>query len=199
MHWRTRFLLNIIQIVASPLLFVKLITWYFSLHFSLPSHVLFALAAITSYIYITSLWSQHVIRREASRLGCRTIPIVKGKWPGNIDLLLQLLNTSQESYAASWMYDFFREYQVNTINIRPLGMDLIMTCDHGAIKEMLAGGGTGNWEKGFSTREAVFDFFGKGIFAVDGDEWKAVRLPQTIQNNESNALAAPCYDAAISQ
>jgi hypothetical protein len=175
MHWRTRFLLNVVQLLAFPLLFVSFITRYYGLHLSIPSQVLLSFITITSYIYTTSQWNQHVIHREAFKLNCRTIPIAKGKWPGNLDLLLRLLRSPKTSYAAAWMFDLFREYQMNTINLRPLGVDLIVTCDHGAIKEMLAGG-SGNWEKGFLLREKLFDFFGKGIFAVDGDEWKAVRL-----------------------
>ncbi|PVG01461.1 cytochrome P450, partial [Serendipita vermifera] len=70
--------------------------------------------------------------------------------------------------------EFFREYHTNTINLRPLGMDLIVTRDHGVMKEMLATG-FGRWEKGPRQRQVLGDFFGKGIVGVDGEEWKMHR------------------------
>lgn len=197
MHWRTRFLLSTAELVVFPLLLIRFITQYYNLQYSLPSQILLSFVAISIYIYLTSRWNQFRIAQEASKLNCRTIPVAKGKWPGNLDLLLRLMRKPRNSYVAAWMYKFFQEHKVDMINLRPLGMDLILTCDHGAIKEMLAGG-FGNWEKGFLLREMLFDFFGKGIFAVDGEDWKAVSISR-IERRATNALVASCYDETVSQ
>ncbi|CAG8700016.1 15178_t:CDS:2, partial [Acaulospora colombiana] len=130
--------------------------------------------SIVAYIRLNSWYRFYTIDRKAAALGARTIPIVKGKWPGNLDLLIRLMQTPKEAYVGARLYEFFKQYKTNTINIRPLGMDLIMTCDHGIIKEMLATG-FARWEKGPRQREKLADFFGRGIFAVDGEEWKMHR------------------------
>jgi hypothetical protein len=185
MHWRTRFLLHAARIILLPsilinsavrLLEIDLELWQFGrLGQTRTSQFLLSVLAISSYVWLQAAWTRHQITQNASQLGARTIPIAKGKWPWNIDLLIRLTQTPRKAYVGARMYELFTEYKTNTLNIRPLGMDLVITCDHGHIKEMLATG-FGTWEKGAAQREKLHEFFGKGIFGVDGKEWKFVSL-----------------------
>jgi hypothetical protein len=173
MHWRTKFLLQAAQVLILPPLALHACFRVLDYHpGSLLRPLLFVLS-IVAYIRLNSWFRFYTIERKATALGARTIPIAKGKWPGNLDLLIRLMQTPKEAYIGARLYEFFKQYKTNTINIRPLGMDLVMTCDHGIIKEMLATGFS-RWHKGPRQREKLADFFGKGIFASDGEEWKMV-------------------------
>lgn len=173
MQWRAKFLIVIAKRVFLPAIVIKCILWYYGVQLSpLAQFGLFIFATL-GYINLCSRWDQYRISRDALRLNARTVPVARGKWPLNLDLLVRLSRAPKTAYAAAWMHDLFQEYQTNTLNIRPLGMDLILTCDHAIIKEMLTSG-FGNWEKGPTLRKMLFDFLGAGIFAVDGEDWKAV-------------------------
>jgi hypothetical protein len=174
MHWRAKFLLQAVQIVGLPPLVVYACCSALDYDPGLLSRLLFSGASIIIYINLTSWWRSSRIKREAARRGARTIPIARGKWPGNIDLFIRIMQGPKQAYAGARMYDFFRQYNTNTVNLRPLGMDLIVTCDHGVIKEMLATG-FGRWEKGPRQRQVLGEFFGRGIFASDGEDWRQVR------------------------
>ncbi|CAE6540278.1 unnamed protein product [Rhizoctonia solani] len=61
--------------------------------------------------------------REAKRLGARVVPKVKGKWPGNIDLMVKMVKSTRTGYVAEVWDELAKEYG-NTFNMRILWDDL---------------------------------------------------------------------------
>ena len=70
-------------------------------------------------------YTQFTQRREAYRMGGRLAPQVKGKWPGNIDILFRIKNAAHNDYLCQGLLDLFHEYQSTTLNLRILGADLV--------------------------------------------------------------------------
>ncbi|CAE6402545.1 unnamed protein product [Rhizoctonia solani] len=105
--------------------------------------------------------------REANRLGARIVPIVKAKWPGNIDLLIKLVTSTHNGYVAegkSFPYPVLRSNSIT-----------IVTIDHDVIKYMLATG-FNSFGKGPIQQARLESFLGDGIFNRDGELWKFGRL-----------------------
>jgi hypothetical protein len=63
--------------------------------------------------------------KEARLLGARLIPCVVGKWPGNIDVLLDMMRAFKSSYVLDVYLQLFEEYQCTTINTRILWSDTV--------------------------------------------------------------------------
>ena len=173
MHWRVRFLLHVSRFLALPPLTVLVVVWRLHLDVSAPQLVLASVLAVVLTVQLCALWTRYSNEFKAYKLNARTIPVARGKWPGNIDLLLRLMSTPRKAYVGERIYEMFEEHKTDILNLRPLGMDLIITRDNTIVKDLLATNFSG-WHKGWKSRERLFDFFGRGIFAVDADEWKAV-------------------------
>ncbi|CEL62808.1 Cytochrome P450 52A1 OS=Candida tropicalis GN=CYP52A1 PE=1 SV=3 [Rhizoctonia solani AG-1 IB] len=129
------------------------------------------------YVFaVPAFWGvRNVVRdalreREAKRLGARVIPRVKGKWPGNIDIMIKLVASVHGSYVASVWDELSKEYG-NTFNMRLLWDDMIVTIDHDVIKFILATGFS-SFGKGPKQQARLEGFLGDGIFNRDGELWK---------------------------
>ena len=65
--------------------------------------------------------------REARRMGARQIPRLKGKWPGNLDIMIAVAESRKNTY----LLDFFKlaleSSGSNTINMNILWMDQVST------------------------------------------------------------------------
>ncbi|KAH7332564.1 cytochrome P450 monooxygenase pc-3 [Rhizoctonia solani] len=109
-------------------------------------------------------------QREAKRLGARTVPKVKGKWPGNIDLMIKLVKSTHTGYVAEVWGELAKEYG-NTFNMRVLWSDMVVTMDHDVIKYMLATG-FNSFGKGRILQDRFESLLGDGIFNRDGELWK---------------------------
>ncbi|KAG8736136.1 hypothetical protein FRC10_009658 [Ceratobasidium sp. 414] len=108
--------------------------------------------------------------REAKRLGARTVPVVKGKWPGNVDLMLRLVTSLHGGYVGEVWPELAQEYGL-TFNMRILWDDQIVTLDHDVLKFVLATGFT-HFGKGIKQQARLESFLGDGIFNRDGELWK---------------------------
>lgn len=91
------------------------------LAFNLPFNALFFSTTFISIPLVTFLkawlgiW-QH--NRAAAQLGARTIPRVKGKWPGNLDIAKRIVSSFDKGYVFQAFADLFAEYNSTTINTR---------------------------------------------------------------------------------
>ncbi|CAE6436778.1 unnamed protein product [Rhizoctonia solani] len=122
--------------------------------------------------------------REAKRLGARTVPKVKGKWPGNIDILIKLVKSTHTGYVAEVWDEFAKQYG-NTFNMRILWSDMVITIDHDVIKYMLATG-FNSFGKGRILQDRFESLLGDGIFNRDGDLWKfklVARIGECVDDN----------------
>ena len=94
-------------IKALPILLFPTALIYTSLHF-LQSHTTFTsvryarlIAILLGNPIILACFVQHTKlkkRRDAARLGAKLLPEVKGKWIGNIDRLIELVEMFDKSY-----------------------------------------------------------------------------------------------------
>jgi hypothetical protein len=62
-----------------------------------------------------TVWAQD---REAARMGARPITRVRGRWPGNLDVVLRLLKSFESGYVLQGFADLFAEYGCTTLNTR---------------------------------------------------------------------------------
>lgn len=123
-RYRLRILSDLIRAVGLPCLSFAALLRLLDVrlgYLALPSYLLSILAwgwGVSSY----NAWKQ---QREMRMLGARPIPRVKGKWPGNLDILLRLLRKSKTSYALEPYLELFREYECTTLNTRILWVDTV--------------------------------------------------------------------------
>ena len=64
---------------------------------------------------------------SAAALGAVPVPRVRGKWPGNLDIVLGFIKSLQNEYQLQFMDDMFREYGCKTLNMRMLWDDQVRT------------------------------------------------------------------------
>ncbi|KAG2080443.1 cytochrome P450 [Suillus cothurnatus] len=93
-------------------------------------------------------------QRKANRLGARLVPRVQGKWPGNLDKLVNMVLTSENEYLGRPFEDEMKVLGP-TINFRFFWEDLYD--DHGAATH-----------QGAKFREAADSVLGTGVFNSDG-------------------------------
>ncbi|KAF8308494.1 cytochrome P450 [Clavulina sp. PMI_390] len=136
-------------------------------------------SAAPTYWTIKVQYDYIAAKREAKRLGLELVPEVKGKWPGNLDVLIEAAKAQTTSYSDSDMLYLFDRMGdgVDTINLRVLWQDQIITRDHLVMKQMLATGFDGFLRAGgvAGKLDRLNDLFGDGIFNTDGAQWKAHR------------------------
>ncbi|QRW23885.1 cytochrome P450 family protein [Rhizoctonia solani] len=133
------------------------------------------LLSVLYVLAVPTFWGfRNVVRdrlreREAKRLGARVVPRVKGKWPGNIDIMLKLVKSLHGSYVASVLDELSKEYG-NTFNMRLLWDDmaslppsLLHNHNHLCFN---------SFGKGPKQQARLEGLLGDGIFNRDGDLWK---------------------------
>jgi hypothetical protein len=74
---------------------------------------------------LRTLYADYVQAADARRLGARPIPRVKGKWPGNIDIMLTMMKDRKSEYMQDVFLQLFQEYQSTTLNLRILWTDKV--------------------------------------------------------------------------
>jgi len=173
-HHRRALLFNLARFVGLPVLLTHLI-----LRFAGFCSTSWLHTVAVGIVYITSVplfWSvRNVVTmrlqdREARRLGARPIPRIKGKWPGNVDVLVDMFTTMQRGYIGEWVQKMALIYGP-TFNTRVFWQDVIWTVDHDVIKFALATGFE-HFEKGPTQRERSETMMGDGIFNRDGEVWR---------------------------
>ncbi|KAG2142981.1 cytochrome P450 [Suillus clintonianus] len=112
-------------------------------------------------------------RRKAGRLGARLIPRVRGKWPGNLDKVVNIILRSENEYLGRPMLDEIEELGP-TVNFRLFWEDDILTTEPQHIKAILATD-FDNYVKGAKFRRAADSVLGTGVFNSDGETWKLHR------------------------
>ncbi|CEL62811.1 Cytochrome P450 52E2 OS=Candida apicola GN=CYP52E2 PE=3 SV=1 [Rhizoctonia solani AG-1 IB] len=173
-HHRQAFFTSLVRFFGIPILLTYLVLRLSQCQStSWPQSLLFGILYILS---VPLFWSvRNIIRlrlqdREARRLGARPIPRIKGKWPGNIDVLVDMFKTMQKGYIGEWVHKMSLIYGP-TFNTRVMWEDVIFTIDHDVIKFSLATGFE-HFEKGPTQRNRSETMMGDGIFNRDGDVWR---------------------------
>ncbi|OCH85955.1 cytochrome P450 monooxygenase pc-3 [Obba rivulosa] len=134
-------------------------------------HPLGYVLAYPIFLSFSSFFDRLHEEYEIRSLGATRVPEVKGKLPGNLDLLVARYRQSgSDSYAMAGIEDLTKQYG-NIFSITLLGEQRIITVEPNHIKAILATDFP-KWEKGPKFRGRVASVLGSGVFASDGDMWK---------------------------
>ncbi|KAG1903101.1 cytochrome P450 [Suillus fuscotomentosus] len=112
-------------------------------------------------------------RRKATRLGARLVPRIQGRWPGNLDKLVNTIQRFKVEYLGQPVLDEMKELGP-TLNYRCLWEDYIVTTEPQHVKTILVTD-FHNYVKGAKFREAADSVLGTGVFNSDGETWKLHR------------------------
>ncbi|KAJ7164002.1 cytochrome P450 [Mycena crocata] len=106
---------------------------------------------------------------HAKSMGARLAPQIKGRWPGNIDVLKHLL----EIYETGYLGDGFSEIVQSlgpVFNLRLLWSSHVFTVSPEHIQIILATD-FNNYVKGERFRSTMGSVLGDGVFNSDGEMW----------------------------
>lgn len=172
--YRTRLFLDLFHLLALPSLALTALLYRFDIRLGwilpLPSYTLF----IILWAFCKGLITRLVHANARYRLGAKEIPCVRGKWPGNIDVLLKMMKSFKTSYLLDVYLQLFEEYQCTTLNTRILWSDTIITMDQEHTKYIMATGFNHFW-RGKYQKERMEKFLGQGIFNRDDEMWRMHR------------------------
>ncbi|KAG8881394.1 hypothetical protein FRB98_004374 [Tulasnella sp. 332] len=112
--------------------------------------------------------------KNAKKYGARVIPMIRGKRFGDLDLIARWATGIQQGYLGAIVDELLDEVGVDTARLSLLGSNRILTRDHDVAKFVLSTGFQ-FFEKGKLGALHNRSFFGKGIFASDGDRAKMHR------------------------
>ncbi|KAJ7784649.1 cytochrome P450 monooxygenase pc-1 [Mycena metata] len=110
-------------------------------------------------------------QREAAALGARLAPIsLRGKWPGNLDLVMEFQRIVETGYPGDGLREVTEEIGP-AVNLKPLWADIIFTTEPAHIKLILATD-FNNYVKGERFQFGMSSVLGTGVFNSDGEMWK---------------------------
>lgn len=126
--YRTRFFIGVVQTLSPPLwlaytFLTRVLHWPGSGFIA----TLVYIASIPLWISLTSWYSVWKHDRRARQLGAAPIPRAKGKWPGNLDIMMRFAKDLREGYILQAMGEVLDEYGVDTLNTRILWKDNVRT------------------------------------------------------------------------
>ncbi|KAH8113061.1 cytochrome P450 monooxygenase CYP63 [Phellopilus nigrolimitatus] len=172
--YRTRLFLDVLRIFVLPCVVLSQSCRHVKVRlglFTLPAHLL----AIVFWGFLRNVYYDSKQTQQARRLGARPIPRIKGKWPGNIDILLRMMKAFKTAYLMDVYLELFQEYKCTTLNTRILWVDQIITMDEEHMKFVHATGFNNFW-RGRRQKERMEEFLGDGIFNRDDEKWKIHRV-----------------------
>ena len=122
--YRIRLFLDIIRIFVLPSVLLRALTRHNGISLgllSLPAY----LCAIIFWGFLRNVHYDYKLKHDAGRLEAKPIPRIKGKWPGNIDVLLRMMKAFKTAYLMDVYLDLFHEYKCTTLNTRILWVDQV--------------------------------------------------------------------------
>ena len=133
--YRIRLSLDILRIFVFPCVVLSQACrrWNVNLGFFTPPAYV---AAIILWGWIRNVNYDIQQWRHARRLGAKPVPRIKGKWPGNIDVLLRMMKAFKTAYLMDVYLELFQEYKCTTLNTRILWVDQVNYLE--ALRIMLA-------------------------------------------------------------
>ncbi|KIJ25685.1 hypothetical protein M422DRAFT_236883 [Sphaerobolus stellatus SS14] len=132
--------------------------------------------------FILVIWQLSRSQKTAKPKWVSSIPKAKGRLPGNLDLLFQLILRESHEYCGETIREWAEKYGP-TYDMNLLWGNQIITVDPSNVKHMLANDFE-SFGKGAKFHTMLETFLGSGIFTTDGDVWKMHR-----------AIARPFFSA----
>lgn len=123
-YYRTRLLIDVLRIFVLPVAAVWQAQRLIGIQLgflNLPSSIL----AIITWGWIRNLYYDYNQAQEMKRLGAKPVPRIRGKWPGNIDVLLRMMKAFKTAYIMDVYLELFQEYQSTTLNTRIMWVDQV--------------------------------------------------------------------------
>ncbi|TCD70445.1 hypothetical protein EIP91_003526 [Steccherinum ochraceum] len=143
-------------------------------HFAItvPAWLLWATClASVPFLVVCAIWYTILHERYGTwKLGAQPLPRLRGKWIGDIDLLLEIFRTYKKGYFYDTLWDGSDAIGPSYDTFALWEHDII-TCDPDVIKTILATD-FDNYVKGPVFQYANKTVLGSGVFNVDGDLWK---------------------------
>lgn len=122
--YRTRLFLDVLRIFVLPCVALSEICRVSHIrlgYLTVPAHV----AAIIFWGYVRNVHYDIKQAQEARQLGAKPVPRIKGKWPGNIDILMRMMKAFKTAYLMDVYLELFQEYNCTTLNTRILWVDQV--------------------------------------------------------------------------
>jgi hypothetical protein len=117
--YRKRILISLAKaFIVPPLLTILALRLLSRSALSLSVYLPLVLLSIPIAIGLRSQYTIWCQDREAARMGAKSITRVRGRWPGNFDVVLRLLKSFESGYVLQGFADLFEEYGCTTLNTR---------------------------------------------------------------------------------
>ncbi|KAH9836723.1 cytochrome P450 monooxygenase CYP63 [Rhodofomes roseus] len=173
--YRTRFLIGVVETLLPPfILTYVLLTTILGRSGTGFVAALAYISSIPLWISLTSRYSVWKNDRRARQLGAEAIPRAKGRWPGNVDIMLRFAKDLREGYILQAMGEVLDEYGVDTLNTRILWKDNIITRNDLHMRAVHQTQFE-SFERGAEAVEKMGTFLGRGVFVTDRTEWRRER------------------------
>ncbi|EIM82729.1 cytochrome P450 monooxygenase pc-3 [Stereum hirsutum FP-91666 SS1] len=170
-----KFLFSHYHVFVFPPLAAYILLWVLSSTLSYKIHgvvrVILPLLAIPVFCLAriqANEWHRSI---KARRSGGRLPKLIPHKWPGGIDLLLDMQRKQKTIYPGETMARFYAQHGQWTLSSKMMFNTIINTAEPEHIKSILATD-FGNFEKGPVTFAILRSMLGSGVFNSDGDMWK---------------------------
>ncbi|KAF9512803.1 hypothetical protein BS47DRAFT_1393957 [Hydnum rufescens UP504] len=154
-----------LAIVVFPLLYA-----YNRLDLSWAVQAALCLATVLLFKARRSLYAGRELARDRARLGASTIPKVRGRLPGNIDILWRLVALESTEYCGDTLRQWEKEYGP-TFDMGILWGHQIVTSDPVNIHEIFTTR-FASFQKSKKFHDMMEAFLGDSIFTTDGDAWR---------------------------
>lgn len=123
-RYRLRFFKDVVRILVLPSVCFSGLLWITHVRLGLlavPCHVAFIAVAAC----VRNWYYDFQDCRAAQQMNARVVPTVKGKWPGNLDILLKFKQATASEYLGDFFLQLFEEHQSTIVNLRMLGANLV--------------------------------------------------------------------------
>jgi hypothetical protein len=116
--YRKRILVSLTKALLVPPLLVSLVLRLVCRSPSFWLYLSLALLSIPISVGLRSYYTVWAQDREAARMGAQPITRVRGRWPGNLDVVLRMLKSFESGYVLQGFAELFAEYGCTTLNTR---------------------------------------------------------------------------------
>ena len=133
--YRKRILISLAKAILAPPLLTSLVLRLVCRSPSFWCYLSLALLSLPISVLLRSrytLWTQD---RQAARMGAQPITRVRGRWPGNLDVVLRLVKSFEDGYVLQGFADLFAEYGCTTLNTRFFWDDQVSSLTHAAARD----------------------------------------------------------------
>jgi hypothetical protein len=134
------FCLVILKLLSPPIVLhvsLRLLSYVYSWSFSTSAFVAVWVFTLPVYVQARSAYTHYVHIREARKLGAELVPSIRGKWPGNLDILYSGGFVRKNSYIGDGLVQHVQTHGT-TFALSTLGETRILTMNPENIKRILA-------------------------------------------------------------